>query len=155
MRPQVTNPTITDLRAVAAFAQRFEEPGFSPGEWTTPAALDDGTIQIGWWSPTQVIVEWNEALYDHHIVGPETGYLERSNIDFVHKAIEEPELLNGLDLPSVRRVLTFLARAERHADGGWYASAFRSGMAQAATRRLGELASEMGQPGAHGPSAGE
>jgi len=46
----------------------------------------------------------------------------------------------GFNLATPRRVLTYLARAERHTGGGWFEHAFASGMAQAATRRLGDLA---------------
>lgn len=135
-----TDPSRSDLIAVASFAERFAQPDFSTGEWIAPKPQEDGVIHVGWWSPSQTVAEWGQALYDHQIVDPDSDYLDQSNVDFVNRSIREPALIADLDLPSLRRVLTFLARAERHADGGWYESAFKSGMAQAATRRRGELA---------------
>lgn len=137
-------PTRADLLAVAAFASRFADPAFTAGQWVAPTTREDGVIQIGWWSSSQTIAEWNQALYDHQIIDPGSDYLDESNVDFVNRSIREPGLIADLDLPSLRRVLTFLARAERHAEGGWYESAFESGMAQAATRRLGEIAESTG-----------
>lgn len=54
--------------------------------------------------------------------------------------VRNPSLVAGFNLATPRRVLTYLARAERHTGGGWFEHAFASGMAQAATRRLGDLA---------------
>ncbi len=54
----------------------------------------------------------------HH--RPELNYLVDHNVALVSAAIDDPGLVADLDLAALRRVLTFLARAERHADGGWY-----------------------------------
>lgn len=135
-----TIPTSVDLLAVAAFSERFEAPGFDAGRWHVPTPRDDGVIEIGWWEADPAVAAWEQALYAHNVIDPDSDYLAEDNVAFVERAIEEPGLVSHLDLPALRRVITFLARAERHADGGWYDRAFASGMAQAATRRLGELA---------------
>lgn len=136
-------PASEDLMAVApAFAARFDEPAFPPGAWANPETRDDGVIILGWWSASETVVAWERALYDHHIIDPQSDYLGESNVALLNAAIADPSLLAQADLPTLRRALTFLARAERHTGGGWYESAFESGMAQAATRRLGELADE-------------
>jgi hypothetical protein len=133
-------PTTDDLLAIASFADRFDEPGFVAGEWVSPEPTGPGHLVIGYWMPSETVVQWTEALYDHHIIDPESDYLGEENADSVRRAIHDPSLVADLDLHALRRVLTFLARAERFSDGGWYEEAFESGMAQAATRRLGELA---------------
>lgn len=133
-------PSRDDLLAVAAFADQFEDPHFIPGEWIHPAAGDDGVIQIGWWSASDAVFAWEAALYDRRIINPDCDYLSARNVRFVNRAIAMPSLLADVDLSTLRSVLTFLARAERHSGGGWYESAFESGLAQVATRRLGELA---------------
>jgi len=38
-------------------------------------------------------------------------------VAFVEKAIADPSLLADVDLPTLRRALAFLARAERHTGG--------------------------------------
>lgn len=70
--------------------------------------------------------------------------MSEPNVDFVNQAIATPVLLEQTDLPALRCALTFLVRAERHTGGGWYESALKSGAAQAATSRLGQLASALG-----------
>lgn len=132
-------PSADDLRAVAEFTVAFEGPDFVAGEWVQPETRDDGVIVLGWWNPSETVGKWEQALYDHHIVDSESGHMAAENVEFVNKAIENPDLLRDADLPRIRAVLTFLARAEYHTNGGWYEKAFATGMAQSATRRLGEL----------------
>ena len=118
-------PTKNDLASVAAFADRFE-------------GLDPSTIE--WYRRPDAVVEWTEALYHHHIIDFESNYMSKSNVALVNRLIEDPSPIARMGLAKLRRVLTFLARADRHTEGGWYEKAFESGMAQAATRRLGKLA---------------
>lgn len=136
----MSSPTPDDLLAFASFAAQFNAPGFVPGTWHTPTSRDDGVIEIGWWEADAAVAAWEHALYDRHIIDPDSDYLDDDNVQFVDRAIEDSSLVADLDLPTLRRALTFLARAERHSCGGWYDRAFESGMAQAATRRLGQLA---------------
>ena len=133
-------PTRDDLVAVAAFANIFARPEFVAGEWVKPFPRDDGVIQLGWWSASETVAEWERALYDHNIIDPDGDYLSEISIEYVNRTIADPRVLTGAGLRTLRRALTFLARAERHTGGGWYERAFASGMAPAATRRLGELA---------------
>jgi len=132
-------PSTDDLRAVAEFAVAFDSPDFLAGEWVLPETRDDGVIVLGWWNPSETVVKWEQALYDRHIIDSESGHMAAENVEFVNKAIENPDLLDDAVLQRIRSALTFLARAERHTGGGWYEKAFATGMAQAATRRLGEL----------------
>lgn len=135
-----SGPSRGDLLAVASFATQFETPGFVAGTWHLPASRADGVVEIGWWEADPAVVAWEQALYDHHIIDPDSDYLAEDNVAIVKRVIEEPGLVSDLDLPTLCRVITFLARAERHTEGGWYDRAFGSGMVQAATRRLGDLA---------------
>ena len=125
--------------AVADLATLFEASDFSPGKWHMPETREDGVIEMGWWEAHSAVAVWEQALYDHNIIDADSGYLAEDNVVLVKATIKEPALVAGFDLTTLRRVLTFLARAERHADGGWFEEAFLTGMAQAATRRLGEL----------------
>jgi len=129
-------PTNNDLIAVATFAERFDAPGFSAGEWVPSEKQKDGSYTFPWWRASPAVSEWHRALYDHGIVDPDSGYLDESNVEFVRRLNDEPSLIANSDLPTVRRVLTYLARGE-HFDAGTFAEAFKSGLAQAATRRLG------------------
>lgn len=135
-----TGPNRSDLLAVAALAAAFDAPGFVAGEWKGGDLSEDGSNQMPYWLPSREVAGWEAALYEHHIIDSDSCYLDEDNVQFVARALENPSLVTGLDLPALRRLLTFLARAEQHSRGGWYERAFESGMAQAATRRLGELA---------------
>jgi hypothetical protein len=136
------DPGPGDLLAVAAFAVAFEAPDFVAGAWSKPAQFEDGALQMPYWSPSEDVVAWEQALYEHHIIDTDSGYLGDDNVQLVARALDDPSLVADLDLPTLRRAVTFLVRAERHSGGGWYEQAFESGMAHAATRRLGELATE-------------
>lgn len=133
-------PTREDLLAVAEFSRVFDRADFSAGSWVSPETRDDGVIIIGWWASNETVSEWEAALYSRHIVDPESDYLSERNVDLVNRMMKDVTLLDRVQLPELRRVLTFLVRAERHTGGGWFEEAFTSGMAQAATRRLAELA---------------
>ena len=139
----MSNPTAHDLLSVACFADKFDAPDFTVGEWHDPVRREDGVVEVGWWSPSEAVHTWEKALYDHHVIDPDSDYLAEDNVALVNAAIKDPALVADLNLAALRRVLTFLARAERHTGGGWFESAFESGMAQAATRRLGEFASHV------------
>jgi hypothetical protein len=133
-------PSTGDLLDVASFADKFDAPDFTVGEWHDPVRHEDGVVEVGWWSPSEVVHAWERALYDHHIIDPDSDYLAEDNVALVNESIDDPSLVADLDLAALRRALTFLARAQRHTGGGWFESAFGSGMAQAMMRRLGGLA---------------
>lgn len=138
--PMSGAPDKVNLLAVAAYAERFAEPAFTPGEWVHPEPREDGVTILGWWDASEAVLAWEQALYDRHIIDPDSDYLGKPSVALVKRALADPSLVDGMDLPMLRRVLTFIVRGERHAGGGWYERAFASGMAQATTRRLGELA---------------
>lgn len=136
-------PAREDLLAFRVFADAFNAPDFVAGEQVPPITLQDGAIQVGWWNASAVVDDWQQALYTRNIVDPQSDYLGRSNVAFVNQAIQDPTVLDRIGLPVLRAVLTFLVRAERHAEGGWFEPAFESGMAQTATQRLVEVGQNM------------
>jgi len=131
-------PTKSDLAAVAAFSELFDAPGFSPGEWVPSEKQKNGSYTFPWWNGSQVVNEWLQALYDHNIIDPDSGYMEESHAEFMLRLKEDSSPIADSDLATVRRVLTYVVRADRFVEGT-LAEAFHSGVAQTATRRLGEL----------------
>lgn len=138
-------PTNEQLQQVARFAESFDVPGFSAGEWVVPEPTEDGVTQMGWWSSSEAVERWHEALYDNGIIDGSSDYLGADTKTLVRGLMERPVGVADLGLAELRTVLTFLARAERHTGGGWFEQAFQSGLAQSATRRLGVLARSDGQ----------
>lgn len=139
MRRAPEQPSLEDLRAIAEFATAFDTPGFEPGEWTRPEPLPDGTILLGWWSPSETVMRWEESLYSRHIVDPGGEYLSKEFSARMRHFAADLSLLLEQDLPTIRTTLTNIVRGERFCDG-YIAGMFECGVAQAATRRLGELA---------------
>lgn len=139
-------PSNEDLESFAAFTEQFDDPDFNAGEWIPPEPREDDVVVIGWWSASEVLCAWEHALYDRNIIDADSDYLSESNVAFVNESIADPSILLTATLPTLRRALTFLARAERHTGGGWFEQAFEAGMAQAATRRLQQLADGHGSP---------
>ena len=110
--------------------------------WDVPGSVgEDGVVSIGWWEHSPAVSEWAQALYDHHIIDPECDYMGEANRELGRQAFEAPELIGTLELPALRMLMTAIARSDRFDWGsGLYEEAFEKGIAQAATRRLGELA---------------
>ena len=131
-------PTKSDLAEVAAFTKRFEAPDFSPGEWVPSKKLRDDIATLPWWKGSPEVNEWNKALYDHNIIDPDSDYMSESAANLINRSMEHPSLVAELDLPTIRMVLTCISRVERFVEGTM-AEAFHLGLAQAATRRLGDF----------------
>lgn len=138
------NPSRQDLLAVAAFASRFEAPDFVVGRYFVGSAVEEGVISMGGWEHSPTVLEWVQALYDHHIIDPECDYTSEENREITRRVFEEdPSMVDSFDLRALRMLLTAIARSDRFCWGsGLYEDAFRLGIAQAATRRLGDLAEE-------------
>lgn len=127
-------PSGEDLLAVCTFARRFDEPDFVAGEWILPAPSEDGVTQIGYWRPSEDVVRWQAALYEHGIALP-SGWTEPGWTQEMRRFMEDPSRLRCADLVTIRKVLTTLVRADRFCEGS-LAGAFERGVPQAAMRRL-------------------
>lgn len=110
----MTTPTRSDLRAVALFAARLEDPA---------------TRQDAAWS-------WNEELYDHNVIDPE--YSPDTARSWLKSAAADGTFVASADLAQVRAMMTFLSRAERFCDGRIEKYA-NNGVIALLCRRMGEL----------------
>lgn len=129
--------------AIAKFADLFAEPDFSPGTTVPMHEVEPGVFTFGWWDASPIAAQWAQALYEHHIIDAESDYLSEATSEMRAAIHEDISLINHMGLAELRTVITLIARAERHTGGGPYEHAFSARVAQAATRRLGELAAEM------------
>jgi hypothetical protein len=136
---QSEEPSTDGLAAMGEFATAFEAEGFAAGEWTSPERQEDGAIQLCYWSPSEQVILWEQAVYDLHIVDSSSDYMGEDMGHLLQQFQQDPSLLLASDLATVRAVVTNIVRGERFCDG-YMAGMFESGVAQAATRRLGQLA---------------
>ena len=130
-----------ELLSVAEFVDVFDSVDFVAGEWTKPNLRLDGVIEIGYWTPSDCVMRWEKAIYDRHLVDPDSGYLSEQFSRRMQDYTRDPSRLLEADLATVRTVLTNVVRGERFCDG-YMADMFESGVAQAATRRLVQLAEQ-------------
>lgn len=130
-------PTVADLRAVAAFTEALTLSALVVGTWHGGVPEREGaSIQWPWVQYTPVVNEWVDSLYEHHVVVDygEPGWDERMQAFAV-----DPGRLRSADLLTVRKVLTTVVRRERFCDGA-IESSFETGLVQAAMVRLRVLA---------------
>ncbi len=136
------DPTKTDLAIFARFVDAFERADFEAGRAHPSEEVKPGVYSWPWWESSPIVSEWHHALYDHHIIDSHSPYLTEEFAARMHEFVDDPSLLVGQDLPTMRTVLTYIARGDRFCDG-LMAAMFEQGVAQAATRRLVALAAEV------------
>jgi len=133
----LAEPTLADLRAVAAFTEALMRPDLLVGTWHGGVPEHEGgPIQWPWVDYVPVVDAWVDSLYEHHVIVEygEPGWNER-----MQAFSEDPSRLRSADLLTVRKVLTTVVRAERFGEGA-IESAFETGLVQTAMLRLRELA---------------
>lgn len=134
-------PAKENLRSMTEFADAFDSPDFVAGEWTSPVVRPDGVIEVGYWMAGDCVMRWEQAVYDRQVVDPDSAYLSERFSRQMDSYIHDPSRLREADLATVRTVITNVVRGERFCEG-YMAEMFECGVAQAATRRLVELAEE-------------
>lgn len=132
-------PSKDELLSMAEFVTAFESADFVAGEWISAVMCPDGIMQVGRWSPSDCVMRWEQAIYDRHLVDPDSDYLSGQFSMRMQSYMRDSSLVMEADLDVVRTVLTNIVRGDRFCDG-YMADMFETGVAQAATRRLVELA---------------
>jgi len=122
-------PTIDDMRAVAALLPELERVQASPLEWRV------GGGQMPHAENVAVVNRVMQEVYDHHLL-----------IDFnwggwqdEAKRFLDPAVLSEATLDDLRRLLTVHVRTERFSRGH-FAEMVQSGHIAAILKRVGELA---------------
>ncbi len=131
----MAHPSQADLAHFERFVREFEREGFTAG--VTHPAEEIEAHRYTWpsWTPSTVVVEWHDALYERGIVDPEADYLSDEFGQRIEAWVKDPSSLLGAGLDTIRAVLTYIVRGERFCEGH-IAEMFERGVAQAATSRL-------------------
>ena len=137
MRSDEPQP-LPDLTGFSRYLDAFELREFKAGRAHPSVEIEPGVYSWPSWENTPIVSEWHQALYDRNIIDPESPYLTEEFATRMRQFAANPSLLSGQDLPTIRTVLTYIARGDRFCDG-LMADMFENGAAQAATRRLVEL----------------
>lgn len=120
------NPSEDDLRSFARFAEAFGEPEFTPGTSHPAEEIEPDVYSFGWFEYAPAVSEWHQELYDRNVIDPDSDYLSEAFAHRMRRFSADPTLLSAADLPTIRTVLTNIARGERFCDG-YMSSAFESG----------------------------
>ncbi|MDZ4179303.1 MAG: DUF6508 domain-containing protein [Coriobacteriia bacterium] len=132
------SPPPPNLTGFSDYADAFELRGFVAGRAHPSEELEPGVYSWPSWESSPIVSEWHRALYDHNIIDPQSPYLTEEFAARMREFEDDPSLLSGQDLSTIRTVLTYISRGERFCDG-LMADMFDKGVAQSATRRLVEL----------------
>ena len=123
------------IDALLPFLDRFEEVGFSAGSWKMPEG------QFPWFDFNEVVMEFNQALYDNGWVTPAFDWTEWQ--ESAKKFVDSPKKIEKADATTIQKLLTTHSRADRFCEGH-LASMFESGHIVALLRRLREIRASMG-----------
>lgn len=137
--PDSGDPRAADLLAFAPYVEAFEQADFSAGRFHPAEEIEPNTYTWPSWESSPIVSEWHQALYDRHIMDPQSPYLDAQFTVRMREFEASPSLLSDQDLSTIRTVLTYIARGDRFCEG-LIADMFEKGVAQAATRRLVDLA---------------
>lgn len=119
--------TAKQIDAVLPFLDRFEEAGFSDGSWKASEG------QMPWFNFEEVVMEFQQALYDTGWVAPAFDWTEwqKSAQEFV----DSPQKIERIDATTIQKLFTTHCRADRFCEGHLEAM-FENGHIVALLRRL-------------------
>ena len=122
--------TARQIDALLPFLDRFEAVGFYVGKWHAPEG------QFPWFDFSEVVREFHHALYDNGWVTPAFDWTKwQPSAD---EYVDRPEKIATADSPTIMKLFTTHARADRFCEGH-LAAMFENGHIVAPLRRLREL----------------
>ena len=116
------------IDALLPFLDRFEEAGFSAGDWK----VDEGPF-VPWFNFDEIVMEFIQVLYDNDWVTPQFDWGEWQ--ESARRYIESREMVESADAVTIQKLLTTHVRADRFCEGH-LASMFENGHIIAILRRL-------------------
>ena len=133
MREARLFPDKEAFEAILRFLPVFEAPGYAFGEWEGGGEAEPGVFTLPHLSYSPECSEFLQALYTH-------GWI-MLDFDWPHwqeeagKYWNTPELVEGADLETLRKLLTTHVRKDRFCEGHLL-EAFRGGQITAILRRI-------------------
>ena len=128
------------LRGLARWAVRFEDPAFSPGQWVPSWTGDDGVIHLGWFDPSADMSAFLREAWSNGWAYV-FDWMTWAGTPEGRRLIKEPGAIDGAGAQDLFKILTTVIRGDRFSEGE-IAGAFESGVLTAVARRAGVLAEE-------------
>ncbi|HEY6056870.1 MAG TPA: DUF6508 domain-containing protein [Candidatus Limnocylindrales bacterium] len=126
------------MRRLAAWADRFADPGFTFGQWVPATTGDNGVITLGWYDISDVGQRFVSEMYELGWVFDFDWMTWLGTPEGRHLA-SGPEFIASASADDLARLLTAIIRGERFGDGE-IEGAYNSGILPAIARRARELA---------------
>lgn len=126
--------TAKQIDAILPFLDRFEAVDFSAGNWKTPEG------QFPWFNFEEVVMEFNQVLYDNGWVTPAFDWTEWQQS--AQKFVDSPKQIDKADATTIQKLLTTHCRADRFCEGH-LASMFENGHIVSLLRRLKTIRTTM------------
>ncbi len=125
--------TAKQIDAILPFLARFEAVGFSAGSWNMPAG------QFRWFDCEDVVMEFNQSLYDNGWVTPAFDWIEWQ--ESAKEFVDSPKKIERADAVTIRKLFTTHSRQNRFCEGH-LAAMFESGHIVALLKRLKTIREE-------------
>ncbi|WP_373651958.1 DUF6508 domain-containing protein [Schlesneria sp. DSM 10557] len=122
------------IDAILPFLEHFEAVGFSAGTWKMPKG------QFPWFDFEEVVMEFNQALYDNGWVTPEFDWTEWQ--ESAKEFVNSPKKIERADAITIQKLLMTHSRKDRFCEGH-LASMFESGHIVTLLRRLKAIREKM------------
>ena len=130
--------TRKQIDSILLFLDRFEEAGFSAGNWNYKPG------QMPWFNFDESVKEFYQVLYDNNWVMPEFGWTEWQ--DAAKEYVKSSDKIASADVVTVQKLFTTHVRKDRFCEGH-LASMFKNGHILALLRRLKEIREVMSGEG--------
>ena len=124
---EVNSVTGKQIDSILPFLDRFEEAGFSAGNWNNEPG------QMPWFHFGELVMEFIQVLYDNDWVTPQFDWGEWQ--ESATRYIESREMVESVDAVTIQKLLTTHVRADRFCEGHLGAM-FENGHIVAILRRL-------------------
>jgi Family of unknown function (DUF6508) len=130
-------PTTEQIDAILLYLDRFTEPGFTVGDWSSSSVPG----QVPWFEYSDLVSEFQQALYDNGWITPSFNWGEWQ--EAAREYVEKPERIGSADAETIQKLFTSHVRADRFCEGH-LAATFENGHIVALLRRLQELKHQNG-----------
>jgi hypothetical protein len=142
-------PTLEALRALAAFIDAFEAPGFVFGEWEDSRQEEPGVWTMPYVTYGPTALDFHRAAGAHGWLRPDVDWPKWAETPEARRLIEDPATIATATPGQLARLLTTAIRGDRFNEGNLL-DAFESGHLTAIARRAKALADEIAAGGAGG-----
>lgn len=131
--------SIASLRALAAFIDAFEAPGFAFGEWERSEEREPGVWTMPYVDYGPTALEFQRAAASHGWVRSDVNWMKWAETPEARRFVDNPAEIATASAEQLARLLTTIIRGDRFSEGNML-GAFESGHLTAIAHRAQVLA---------------